>query len=136
MLLALKITAESVCAQHLQGTEQHEMHQTAAESLSVNLTVTAKRLNIYIYKVITQDGRISGAGLPKERCHIILHRSAASALEIYEPGLTVPDHYVTCLEVAVHERIVRCIGQQDRSQALKVILQTGLVKLQSGCLEE
>ena len=114
MLLALKIAAESVCAQHLQGAEKHKMHKSLTERCGVNLTVSVKRLHIYIYKVITQSGRISRTGLPKERSHIILHRSAASALKIYEPGLTLLDHYVTGLKVAVHERVVRGIGQQDR----------------------
>ena len=61
---------------------------------------------------------------------------AASALKIYEPGLTILNHYVTCLEIAVHERIVWGIGQQDRGQTLKIIFQTGLMELHACCLKE
>ena len=52
--LALKVSAESVCAQNLERAEQNYVVKACTELLGANLAERNKSLQIYIYKVLLE----------------------------------------------------------------------------------
>ena len=74
-------------------------------------------------------------GIPEEGGEIVLHRPPATALEVDEAGLPVPDHHVARLEVAVHEDL-SFKGERVRAHAVEVVLQPDLVELEARELQE
>ncbi len=76
-----------------------------------------------------------GLGLPQEGGHVVEIRSFASALEVDEVRLTVDQHHVARLEVAVHERAAHG-AHQHLSHRLEIVLETVFLEFQPGSLEK
>ena len=78
--------------------------------------------------------------LPQERCYIVIHRTASAALEINKVWhfftTALNYHYISALEVTVHERTHLLLLQQDIRHTLKVILKTVFLELQTCSLQK
>ena len=75
------------------------------------------------------------AGVPEEGREVVLHGSAAAALEVDEARMAVPYHYVTSLEVAVHKGVALvpyCVA----AEAVDIVLQAYLIETYWNKLEE
>lgn len=117
MLLAFEIATESVCAQYLEHTEEHTKLEVFSESSLVHLDVVLEIGQIDINQFVAQFLGVSCRGLPKEAGKVILYRSSPTSLKIDEMGISFSiEHYIACLEIAVHEGIGRDIGNVARHE--------------------
>ena len=106
MRLFLKVASETVGAQYLQRAEQHKQAKAAAELIFIHLLELLQGTEISTDEVLFEVFGETGAGLPDEGGYIVIDGTAATALEVDEPGVSVLDHDVTGLEVPVQERVV------------------------------
>ena len=136
VLLALEIATETVCAQYLQQTEEHAKLEVFPESSLIHFDVVLEIGQIDINQFVTQFLAISGGGLPKETGKVILYRSSPTALEIDEMGISIGiEHYIACLEIAVHEGIGRDIGNVARHE-LERGFELQLMEIHTGSLQK
>ena len=104
MGFAFVVATEAVSAEHLEGTEEDEVRESLPPSVfSQTWLKLTEFVEILVDEAFTELGGEVGAGLPKEGGDVVLSGTASSALEIDEPGLSVTDHDVAALEVAVEE---------------------------------
>ena len=106
------------------------------ESLGVYLYVLAQVFEVGIYQLLAQLVGVTGRGLPEETGYVILYRSPASALEVYEEGVALCiQHHVAGLEVAVHECFARYADYVARHQ-LERGFKLQFVEIKSRSLQE
>ena len=104
MGFAFVVATEAVGAEHLEGAEEDEMWESLSPSVfSQTWLKLTEFVEILVDEAVTEFGGEVSTGLPEEGGDVVLGRAASSALEIDEPGLTVTDHDVAALEVAVKE---------------------------------
>ena len=107
MSLTFKITSEAIRAQHLKRTEEHEQSQPLHEiTHRRNFDIVFQRIIIYSHKLTSQFMGIPCGRLPKERSKVIVVRTFASALEVYE--IRMPSgvkHNVARLKVTVKKTV-------------------------------
>ena len=90
MLFLLKIAAESVSTQHLQGTEQHKQRQTIYKvAHRGHLDVILQRVVVLVHQFTAQLVWILSRGLPQERSHIVVKRTFSAALVINKPRIAI-----------------------------------------------
>src|ERR1700676_2582926 len=80
-----------------------------------------------IEKFLPQLRRQVGFGIEEKRRNVILQRALASALVIHEIGLSITQHNVSGLKVAIEE-IVPFGGHQEIGQTTEIVFQRLLVK--------
>ena len=105
MLLSLEISSETIGSEHLKRAEEHEQTQAVDEvSLIRNLGIVLQRVVILIDQLTAQLVRIFCRSLPKERCEVVVERTATASLEVDEIRISVlVKHDVASLEVAIEE---------------------------------
>ena len=130
VLLALEITAKTIGAQHLQGTEQDEKTQAVDEMAHRrHFGIVFQRIVVFLDELATQLMRIFGGCLPEERSQIVVYRTFASTLEIDETRIPVDaNHDVASLEVAIEKTVCR-FCQQVFGKEPEVGFQLHLVKV-------
>jgi len=92
------------------------------EGFAGHINVAAQNIEVMIEQLLPQFGRKIGLGIVQKRGDVILQRSLAPALVIEEIRLSVAEHDVARLEIAVEEEIARCREQEFREPA-EVIFQ-------------
>ena len=123
--------AVAVAAEDLEHPEEDEKAEALPEMGFIDRSIGPEGIQIHLQKFFPEGLRIAGAGLPEERCHIVVNGSPAAALEVDEPGFPVHQHDVPGIKIAVQESVGR-LGQQVRPEAVEIVLEPDLVKLQPG----
>ena len=136
MLLAFEIATESVCAQHLQQTEEHTKLEVFSESSLVHLNVVLEVGQIDVNQFVAQFLGVSCRGLPKEAGKVILYRSSPTTLKIDEMGISFSiEHHIASLEIAIHERVGRNIGYIARHE-LERRFELQFMEIHTGSLQK
>ena len=91
----------------------------------------AELLDIKIKQLLAQLRRQIGLGIVQKGSDVVLQRPFASALIIQEKRLTVAQHDVAGLKIAVQE-IVAIRAQQESRQAVEIVFQCLLVERNPG----
>ena len=137
--LVLEQAAIAVGAQRLEQAEEHEHAQAVTEGAHRQGAELLHAVGIFAQQLVAQFGRIVGARLPQERCHVVIDGTLVAALEIDVPRLVVAYHHVARLEVTVEEAprlALRRAVEQRPAQAVEVGLQLQLVHRVARRLEE
>ena len=114
ILLALKIATQAIGTEHLERAEDHEELEVAAEALGVNGGKRLEFEEVSLYHFFAQGVGIARGGLPEEGGHVVVQRTALSALEVYEMGKAIGiNHHVARLEVAEEEGGLRAFGSDE-----------------------
>ena len=137
VFLSLEITTESVCSKHLKCAEKHKQAESSHEVAHArHLRILLQGIVIFGHKVATKLVAVTCRCLPEERCEVIIVRSLASSLEIYEVRIVVRvEHYVACLEVTIEER-VGLLRREILGKQTEVGLKLQLMEVELGRLEE
>ena len=138
ILLALEIAAQAVGTEHLERAEEHEELEVAAEALGVDGGKRLEFEEVSLYHFFAQGVGIARGGLPEEGGHVVVQRTALSALEVYEMGMAIGrEHDVARLEIAVEKRGVRAFGSHEvGSHGVEVVLELHLIIGRVGGAEE
>ena len=110
MVLPLEIASEAVSAKHLKRTEKHEKRQASDKMAhGRHLNITLQRIVILADELTAEFVGILSRGLPEEGGKVIIIRSAAPTLIINEVRLSIYQHDIARLKVAIEET-GRCRG--------------------------
>ena len=101
----------------------------------VDRLIFAQGIDILLQQFLTETIGILRLCLPQERSDIIIERPFSSALKVDKPRLTVFDHHIAALKIAVHKSSGRT-AQQHITHLLKVVLQFIFLKFHAGSLKE
>ena len=113
MLLSLKISTEAVSPQYLQCAEEHKERQAFDEVMHRGyFHISAQLIIVDAEQPTTQVGRIFCRSLPQKRSQIIVERSLATTLKIYEMGIAfIVNHHVARLKITIKEALCLLIEQ-------------------------
>ena len=136
MFLALKISAEAVCAKHLKDAEQHVQVQFFGKLLLVNLCVSRCAIQIHVNQFVAKFLRIFSRCLPQKGSYIVQNRALSSALKIDEERISVlVEHHVASLKVAVEERVA-VLADEICCHLAEVVLQLQFVEVDARSLQK
>lgn len=131
----LEVAAEAIGAEDLEDAEEDEVAESAMEAIGVDGLIFLDSIDVFVDELEAERvGEIS-LSLPEERSDVVVERTAATALEVDEPRLSVLNHDVARLEVAVHES--EGVGLHELvGEGIEVVLEATLFKFEPGSLEE
>ncbi len=132
---ALKQAPEAVCAQHLQGAEQHKQAQAAVEMGLVHFLELTQRFEVGFQQLFLGGFREAGTGLPDKGRYIVIDGAPPATLKVDDPGLSIFNHDVSGLEVPVHEGVA-LFYKKICFKPFKIVLQAFFVELQTGGFQE
>ncbi len=135
--LALKIAAEAIGSQHLEGAEEHEEGEPLGKvAHRRHLGILAQRLVILIDQLAPELGGIACRRLPEEGGEVIIVGTTSATLVVDEMGIAIViEHHVACLKVAVEETLGR-LGGQVAGEHTKAGFEFELMKVEFGGFEE
>ena len=103
--LLLHQTSEAIGPENLKGSEKDEQTKPSVKSCPVDVGIFLKSFEIAPDHPFLQPLRVAEPCLPDKGRHIIIYRASAASLEIDEIWFSVLYHHVSCIEVAVEERV-------------------------------
>src|SRR5580700_2757904 len=127
MCLALVESAKPICTQRLQNPDVHISVVIMQKCGTLNVNEIAKLFDIKIEQLLAQFGRKIGLGIVQKGSDVVLKRAFASALIVEEKRLSVLQHDVPGLEIAV-EKIIAVGAEQEIRQPVEIVFKRLLVK--------
>ncbi len=133
MPLLFEISAETVCAKHLQRTEEDEHTQPLHEmTYGRYFRIVLQRLIVFFHKFAAQFVRIACRGLPQERGKVVVIRTAAASLKVDKIGIARNiEHHIAGLEVTVEEAVGR-LRRKVLGEKAEIGFEFQLVKIKLG----
>src|SRR5260370_3020497 len=132
---AFEETAKTVSAQGLHDADINVGIVVAEETFAIEGDEAGKAVEIVIEELLAQIGREVGLGVVQERSDVILQSAFAAALVVDKKGITVAQHDVAGLEVAV-EKIIARSTEKKFGETSEVFLKGLFVERDAGEAEE
>src|SRR5438876_8507366 len=108
MRLAFVKAAKSIGAERLHDAHVNVGIVVLHESIAIERDEAGERVEIVIKQLLAQRRRQVSFGVLEERSDVVLERAFAASLVIHEERITVAQHNVAGLEIAVKKVFVWC----------------------------
>src|SRR5713101_228379 len=132
---AFEETAKTVSTEGLHDADINVGVVVAEESFAIERDEAGKAVEIVIEELLAQIGREVGLGVVQERSDVILESAFAAALVVDKKGITVAQHDVAGLEVAV-EKIIARRTEKKFGETSEIFLKGMFVEGDAGEAEE
>src|SRR5437899_1404877 len=132
---AFEETAKTVSTEGLHDADVNVGVVVAEESFAIERDEAGKPIEIMIEELLAKIGREVSLGVIQERSDVILQGAFATALVVDKKGITVAQHDVAGLEVAV-EKIIARGTEKKFGETSEVFLKGMFVEGDAGEAEE